>query len=78
MLKDISRTRLVGYWFTAVVLIAAVAVVAGVKVNISTAALLLAMCLVPPAILFVVWRGAPPSTVGELLYAADAAKDGRS
>jgi hypothetical protein len=34
-------------------------------------ALLLVACLVPPAIMLLVWRGAPPPTVAELLHAVD-------
>ena len=78
MLKEISRTRLVGFWFAVVALMIASAVATGVNVGISTAALLLAMCLVPPAIMLLVWRGAPPPTVGELLYSVHNQKEGRS
>ena len=78
MLKEISRTRLVGFWFAAVAVIIAWVVVTGVNVAISTAALLLTMCLVPPVIMLLVWRGAPPPTVGELRYAVNNRKEGRS
>ena len=78
MLKEISRTRLVGFWFAAVAVITAWVVGTGVNVGASTAALLLTMCLVPPAILLLVWRGAPPLTVGELLYSVNKQKEGRS
>ena len=78
MLKGISRTRLVGFWFAAVGVIIAWVVATGVNIAISTAALLLTACLVPPAIMLLVWRGAPPPTVGELLYSVNKPKDGRS
>ena len=78
MLKEISRTRLVGFWFAAVAVIIALAVVTGVNVGVSTAVLLLTMCLVPPAIMLLVWRGAPPPTVGELLYSVHNQMEGRS
>lgn len=71
MLKNISRVHLIGYWFAAVVIIGAGAIASGVTVAIGTATLLLAMCLVPPAVLLLVWRGAPPSTVGELLHSVN-------
>ena len=54
-MKGISRTRLVGFWFVAVAVIIAWVVATGV-IAISTAALLLTMCLVPPAIMLLVWR----------------------
>jgi hypothetical protein len=71
MLKHISRVRLVGAWCAAVIVIGALAVVAGVAITASNGELLLAVCVVPPAVMFFVWRGAPPVTVAELLHAVD-------
>jgi len=31
-----------------------------------------------PAIVLLVWRGAPPATAAEVLYAVDESRDGRS
>ena len=78
MLKEISRTRLVGFWFAAVAVIIAWVVVTGVNIAIGTAAFLLTLCLVLPAIMLIVWRGAPPPTVAELLYSVNKEKEGRS
>ena len=78
MLKDITRNRLVGFWFAAVTVIIASVVAMGVNVAVSTTALLLALSLVPPAIMLLVWRGAPPPTVGEILYSVSKPKEGRS
>ena len=78
MLKNITRNRLVGLWFAAVAVVIASVVAMGVNVAVSTTALLLALSLVPPGIMLVLWRGAPPPTVGELLYAANTPKGGRS
>ena len=78
MLKEISRTRLVGFWFVAVAVIIAWVVATGVNIAMSTTALLLTMCLVPPAIVLLVWRGAPPPTVRELLYSVNKQEEGRS
>jgi hypothetical protein len=38
---------------------------------LGTRALLWVACFVPPAIMLMVWRGAPPPTVAERLYAVD-------
>ena len=76
MLKRISRTRLVTFWFAAVAVILVWAVGAGVSVGVSTAVLLLMMCLVPPAVMWIVVRGAPPLTVGELLHSVNNDKEG--
>jgi hypothetical protein len=78
MLKNITRNRLVGLWFAAVAVVIASVVAMGVNVAVSTTAFLLTLSLVPPAILLLVWRGAPPPTVGEILYAANTPKGGRS
>jgi hypothetical protein len=78
MLKGISRNRLVGAWCAAVIVIGACGVVAGMPITIGYAALLLIICLVPPAIMLLVWGGAPTQTVAELLYSVDApSKDPR-
>lgn len=71
MLKDFSRTRLVGAWLAAMVVIGACGVVAGAAVTVSNAGLLLFACVAPPAVMLLVWRGAPPLTVAELLYDVD-------
>ena len=78
MVKGISRTRLVGAWCAAVIVIGAGGVVAGVPLTLGYAALLLTVCRVPPAIMLLVWGGTPPQTVAELLYTVDApSKDAR-
>ncbi len=77
MLKDISRRTLVGFWFATVALIIAFANAMGVSVAASTMAVLLTLCLVPPGILLFVWRGAPPPTVAEILYAANSRNGNR-
>ena len=78
MFKDVTRNRLVGYWFSAVAVIITSVIAMGVNVGVSTAALLLTLSLVPPGIILALWRGAPPPTVGEILYAANTRTQGRS
>jgi Na+/phosphate symporter len=78
MLRQITRNRLVGLWFAVVAVLIASVVVMGVNVGVSTTALLLTLSLVPPAIILVLWRDAPPQTVGEILYETNRPKGGRS
>jgi hypothetical protein len=78
MLKDITRNRLVGCWFATVAIIVAAVIAMGVNVGVSTTALLLTLSLVPPGIILALWRAAPAPTVGEILYAANTPKEGRS
>jgi hypothetical protein len=73
MFSDLNRGTAVGLWFAVMLGVAACGIFFGVVVTPSTGALLLAACVVPPAILLFMWRGAPPETVAELLRAADAA-----
>jgi hypothetical protein len=72
MLKHVSRVRLVGAWLTAVVLIFACRVVWGAAFTINSGQLWLAVCLVPPAVMLLVWRGARPLTVAELLHSVNS------
>jgi hypothetical protein len=78
MLKAISRNRLLGFWFAAVAVIIASVVAMGVDVAVSTTALLLALSLVPPAIILLLWRGAAPPTARDIMYSANTSKKGRS
>jgi hypothetical protein len=78
MLINITRNRLVGFWFAAVAVAIATVVATGVNVGVATTALAITLSLVPPGIILALWRGAPPKTIGEILYAADTRKEGRS
>jgi UPF0716 family protein affecting phage T7 exclusion len=78
MLNDITRNRLVGFWFAAVAVIIAVVVAMGMNVGVGTTALLLTLSLVPPGIILVLWRGAPSPTVAEILHTANSPTEGRS
>jgi hypothetical protein len=65
-----NRGTIIVVWF-AVFVVAGAGAVGGVSITMGTRALLLVACLVPPAIMLMVWRGAPPPTVAELLHAVD-------
>ena len=62
MLNDLSRAQVIALWFLALAVLVTVSLVAGVVATPGTWALLLLISLVPPAISFVIWRGArhPP------------------
>jgi hypothetical protein len=70
MLKDLSCTRLAGAWCAALVAIGSLGVAAGAPVSTSNIGLWLVACLVPPSVMLMAWRGAPPLTIAEVLYAA--------
>ena len=78
MLKGITRNRLVALWLAAVAVVIASVVAMGVHVGVTTTALLFTLSLVPPGIILALWRGGPPQTVGEILYAVNKGTEGRS
>jgi hypothetical protein len=71
MLKSISRTQWVGGWCAAVILVAAASVVGGATMTLNAVELWIVACLAPPAVMLLVWRGAPPATVAELLHSVN-------
>jgi hypothetical protein len=71
MLKALNRGTIIGVWFAVLAVFVGAGAVAGVSITMGTRALLLVACLVPPAIMLMVWRGAPSPTVAELLHAVD-------
>ena len=73
VLSAANRATIIGVWFAVLAALAGGGAVGGVSITMGTRALLLVAGLVPPAImlLLLVWRGAPPPTVAELLHAVD-------
>ena len=65
------RRTVVGVWVVALAAAASVAAFWGVSVSPGNVVLLLALGLVPPAVMLLVWRGAPPATVAEVLHATE-------
>ncbi len=59
-------------WVAAVIVMAACSVVWGIDLTVNNGGLWLVACLMPPAVMLLVWRGPPPVTVAEVLYAVDA------
>ena len=78
MLNKISCTQMAGAWIAAVIVIIACAVVAGADITVSAGELWLVAAVVPPAVMLLLWHGAPPVTAADLLYAVDTpSKEGR-
>ena len=71
MFQSITRPIVIGIWFAILLLAAAVAEVVGLPMTAAASSLWVAACVVPPAILLMVWRGAPPQTVAEVLHSVD-------
>ena len=71
MMKTLTRSRVIQIWFAAVLLIVVACVAFGVAMTIGTGAMLLVMSLVPPAVVLLLWPGAQPPTIGEVLRGAE-------
>jgi hypothetical protein len=71
MRKNITRSRLIQIWFAAMALVIVAGVALGVAVTIGTGAMLLALCLVPPAIILLLWPGVQTPTIAEVLHDAE-------
>jgi hypothetical protein len=74
MLKDVTRSRLIQVWFAAVTLVVVAGVALGAAVTIGTGAMLLALCLAPPAIILMLWPGVQPPTIAEVLHDAERSR----
>ena len=71
MVKDMTRSRLIQVWFAAVALVIAAGIALGATVTLGTGAMLLALCLVPPAIIVMLWHGVRSPTIAEVLHDAE-------
>ena len=71
MLQHMTRSKAIEIWFAIVALFVVAGVAFGASMTIGTGALLAALCLVPPAIILVVWPAVQPQTVAEVLHDAE-------
>jgi hypothetical protein len=73
MLTNLSRTKLIETWVGAILVIMACSVVAGVDLTLGAVPLWFVAAVVPPGVLLILWRGAPPQTAAALIYGVDTA-----
>jgi hypothetical protein len=78
MLENLSRQVLVGFWLAGGAVVLASIAATHTQGALSNAPLLLTFWLAPLAVMSLVWRGAPPPIVAELLHAVHNATDSRS
>jgi hypothetical protein len=71
MFNNMTRSKLIQIWFTAVALVIVAAFALGASVTLSTGAILLALCLVPPAIIMKLWPSIQPQTIAEVLHGTE-------
>jgi hypothetical protein len=61
----------IGVWLAVLLVVGGVGALSGVSITMGTSALWFVACVVPPAVMLAVWRGAPPPTVAEVLHGVD-------
>jgi hypothetical protein len=71
MLNDMTRSKVIQVWFVAVALVVAAAVAFGASMTVGTGVMLLALCLVPPALVVALWPVDQPPTAAEVLHDTD-------
>ncbi|MBI1873167.1 MAG: hypothetical protein HYS05_04655 [Acidobacteria bacterium] len=71
MPRSLTRGTVIGAWFVVLAAVAIAGAFSGVSITLATGALWLVACVVPAAVVLIVWRGAPPPTVAEILHTVD-------
>src|SRR5579872_2726897 len=66
MLKEMTRSRVIQSWFVALTLVAVASIALGASVTLSTGAILLALSVVPPTIVLMLWPGPQPATAADV------------
>jgi len=67
MTITMTRSRAIQLWFAAFSVVLLLWLVLGSAVTLSTAALLIGLACVPPAIAAMLWPGAQPLTASEIM-----------
>jgi len=75
-MSNLSRNQCATGWPSFVLVLASFAAAVGTPMTVANGVLLLLACTVPTAAMLLIWRGPPPPTVAELLYAANASDNG--
>jgi hypothetical protein len=70
MLRSLNLPNIVAAWVGVLFAVAGAAALSGVSITPGNSALWFAVCVVPPVVMMV-WRGAPPPAMQEILYAVD-------
>jgi fatty acid desaturase len=66
-----TRSRLITTWYAAVALVVVAALALGAAVTVSTGAMLLALAIVPPVLVVMLWPVAQPLTASEVIDGAN-------
>jgi hypothetical protein len=75
-LNSMSRSKLLAMWCLAVTAFGAFSITAGAELTAGNGGWWLAICMAPPAILWLIWGGSPALAVAGLLHPVDASQQG--
>jgi hypothetical protein len=68
------RSLFLAGWFAVLIVGVSASLIAGASLTIGYAMLLFTLGFLPPAVVLMVFRGAPPRSVGEALYVDEHAR----
>jgi hypothetical protein len=71
MSGSMNRRAIIGVWFGVLAAVAGAGALSGGSITLGTGALWLFACVAPPAVMLMMWRGAPPQTVAQVPYTID-------
>ncbi len=66
-----NRRAIIGVWFGVLAAVAGAEALSGGSITFGTGALWLFACVAPPAVMLMVWRGAPLPTVAQVRFTVD-------
>ena len=71
MFSSLNCRDLVASWIGVLLTVAVAASLSGASITAVNSALWFAVCVVPPVLMLMVWRGAPPPAKQAVPYAVD-------
>jgi len=71
MFTSINRHTVIGAWTAILTAVAGVGALSGMSITMDGTVLWLLACVVPPAVMLMLWHEAPAQTVAEILHPID-------
>jgi hypothetical protein len=71
MFRSMNRRVTIGVWFALLLAVAGVGLLSGAPITVRSSAFWFCVCSVPPAVMLMLWRGAPPLTAAQVIRTVD-------
>lgn len=71
MFRSMNRRVAICVWFALLLAVAGVGLLSGAPITMRSGAFWFFVCCVPPAVMLMMWHGAPPLTAAEVIHAVD-------